>query len=110
MALIDDFIEIGVDILNPIQTNAGSMSDLAMLKKRFGNNIAFCGGIDTDRVLPLGSVDDVRQEVKRVMQTLGPGGGYMVGAVHTVMNDVPPENVLAMVDAVEEFGHYPLGS
>lgn len=108
--LIDDFIEIGVDILNPIQTNAGSMSDLAMLKKRFGNNIAFCGGIDTDRVLPLGSVDDVRQEVKRVMQTLGPGGGYMVGAVHTVMNDVPPENVLAMVDAVEEFGHYPLGS
>ena len=106
--LIDDFIEIGVDILNPIQTSAGSMSDLPSIKKRFGNNMVFCGGIDSHHVLPHGSVEDVRQEVRRVMQILGPGGGCMMGAVHTVMNDVPPENVLAMVDAVEEFGHYPL--
>jgi len=106
--LIEDFIEIGVDILNPIQTSAGSMSDLPSLKKRFGNNVVFCGGIDTQRILPFGSTEDVRQEVRRVMQILGPGGGCMIGAVHTVMNDVPPENVLAMVDAVEEFGHYPL--
>ena len=106
--LIDDFIEIGVDILNPIQTSAGSMSDLPSLKKRHGNNIVFCGGIDTHRILPYGSPAEVRQEVKRVIDILGPGGGCMIGAVHTVMNDVPPENVLAMVDAVEEFGHYPL--
>jgi uroporphyrinogen decarboxylase len=106
--LIEDFIEIGVDILNPIQTSAGSMSDLPSLKKRFGSNIVFCGGIDTHRVLPFGSTEEVRQEVRRVMQILGPGGGCMIGAVHTVMDDVPPENVLAMVDAVEEFGHYPL--
>ncbi len=103
--LIEDFIEIGVDILNPIQTSAGSMSDLPSLKKRFGNNIVFCGGIDSHRILPFGSVEDVRQEVRRVIQILGPGGGCMIGAVHTVMNDVPPENILAMVDAVEEFGH-----
>jgi uroporphyrinogen decarboxylase len=106
--LIEDFIDIGVDILNPIQTSAGSMSDLASLKKRFGRNIVFCGGIDSHRILPFGSVEEVRQEVRRVMQILGPGGGCMIGAVHTVMNDVPPENVLAMVDAVEEFGRYPL--
>jgi uroporphyrinogen decarboxylase len=106
--LIDDFVEIGVDILNPIQTSAGSMSDLPSLKKRHGNNIVFCGGIDTHRVLPYGSPAEVRQEVKRVIDILGPGGGCMIGAVHTVMNDIPPENVLAMVDAVEEFGHYPL--
>ncbi len=106
--LIDDFVEIGVDILNPIQTSAGSMSDLPSLKKRHGKNIVFCGGIDTHRILPFGSVAEVRQEVKRVIDILGPGGGCMIGAVHTVMNDVPPENVLAMVDAVEEFGHYPL--
>jgi uroporphyrinogen decarboxylase len=106
--LIGDFIDIGVDILNPIQTSAGSISDLASLKKRFGKNMVFCGGIDAHRVLPFGSVEEVRQEVRRVMQLLGPGGGYMVGAVHTVMNDVPPENILAMVDAVEEFGYYPL--
>ena len=106
--LVEDFIEIGVDILNPIQTSAGKMSDLAGLKKHFGNNIVFCGGVDSHRVLPYGSVSDVREEVRRVIQMLGPGGGCMIGAVHTVMNDVPPENVLAMVDAVEEFGHYPL--
>jgi uroporphyrinogen decarboxylase len=106
--LIDDFVEIGVDILNPIQTSAGTMSDLHSLKKRFGRNIVFCGGIDTHRVLPFGSIEEVREEVRRVMQILGPGGGCMIGAVHTVMDDVPPENVLAMVDAVEEFGHYPI--
>ncbi len=106
--LIEDFIEIGVDILNPIQTSAGSMSDLPTIKKRFGSNIVFCGGIDSHRILPFGSVEDVRREVKRVIQILGPGGGCMIGAVHTVMDDVPPENVLAMVDAVEEFGQYPL--
>lgn len=105
--LIDDFIEIGVDILNPIQTSAGKMADLPMLKKRFGKNIVFCGAIDTHEVLPHGSPEQVRQEVKRVMEILGPGGGYMVASVHTIMTDVPPENVLAMVDAVEEFGKYP---
>jgi uroporphyrinogen decarboxylase len=106
--LIPDFIDIGVDILNPIQTSTGSISDLPSLKKQFGKNMVFCGGIDSHRILPFGSVDEVRQEVRRVMQALGPGGGCMIGAVHTVMNDVPPENILAMVDAVEEFGRYPL--
>jgi uroporphyrinogen decarboxylase len=106
--LIDDFIEMGVDILNPIQTSAGKMSDLANLKKRFGKNIIFCGGIDTHRVLPEGTPDEVRDEVRRVMGLLGAGGGYMVSSVHTIMNDVPAENVLTMVDAVEEFGTYPL--
>ncbi|MCK4821509.1 hypothetical protein KA005_37430, partial [bacterium] len=105
--LIDDFIEIGVDILNPIQTSAGKMADLSGLKKRFGKNIIFCGGIDTHRILPSGTTEEVREEVKRVMQLLGEGGGYLVASVHTIMNDVPSENVLAMVDAVEEFGSYP---
>ncbi len=106
--LIPDFIEIGIDILNPIQTTAGKMSDLEGLKKTYGKEIVFCGAIDTHRILPYGTPEDVRQEVRRVLQIFGPGGGFMVASVHTIMNDVPPENVLAMVDAVEEFGHYPL--
>lgn len=106
--LIEDFIEIGVDILNPIQTSAGKMSDLDGLKKRYGKNIVLCGGIDTHHILPHGSPEEVRQEVQRVIRHLGPGGGYMVASVHTIMNDVPPENVLAMVDSVEEFGTYPI--
>ena len=106
--LVPDFIEIGIDILNPIQTSAGRMSDLAGLKQRYGENMAFCGAIDTHRVLPFGTPEQVRQEVRRVINILGPGGGYMLASVHTLMNDVPAENILAMVDAVEEFGRYPL--
>lgn len=106
LPLIPDFIEMGVDILNPIQTSAGKMSDLHTLKTQFGKDIVFCGAIDTLQILPFGTPQQVRDEVKRVISVLGEGGGYMLGAVHTVMNDVPAENVLAMVDAVEEFGYY----
>jgi len=106
--LIEDFIEIGVDILNPIQTSAGKMSNLAELKRRYGKNICFCGAIDTHRILPYGTPEEVRQEVRRVIGLLGPGGGYLLGAVHTVMDEVPAENILAMVDAAVEFGRYPL--
>ncbi len=106
--LINDFIEMGVDILNPIQTSAGKMADLVALKQNYGDRITFCGAIDTHRVLPHGTPDEVRAEVRRVIEALAPGGGFMLGAVHTIMNDVPAENVLAMVDAVEEYGRYPL--
>jgi len=98
--LIEDFIEIGVDILNPIQTSAGKMADLAGLKRGFGKEIVLCGAIDTHHILPNGTPEDVRDEVKRVVDILAPGGGYMVSSVHTIMDGVPPENILAMVDAV----------
>ncbi|MEP0803949.1 MAG: hypothetical protein HRF47_00545 [Chloroflexota bacterium] len=104
--LIPDFIEMGVDILNPVQTSAGKMSDLHELKKQFGKNIIFCGAIDTHRILPFGTPDEVRAEVKRVIEILGAGGGYMLAPVHIIMPDVPPENILAMVDAAVEFGTY----
>ena len=107
--LLDDFVEIGIDILNPIQTSAGKMADLAELKRRYGRNLVFCGAVDTHRVLPGGTPDEVRQEVRRVIDLLGRGGGYMLASVHTIMDEVPPENILAMVDAVEEYGRYPLG-
>lgn len=108
--LIDDFIEMGVDILNPIQTSAGQMADLETLKSRYGEELTFCGAIDTQRILPHGSPEQVRDEVRRVIDIMAPGGGYMVASVHTIMDDVPAENILAMVDAVEEFGCYPLGA
>ena len=98
--LIPDFIEIGVDILNPIQTSAGKMSNLLELKQRFGQNLTFCGAVDTHYTLPTGTPEEVRAEVKRVIEILGPGGGYMLAPVHTIMTEVPPENILAMVDAV----------
>jgi len=106
--LIDDLVEIGVDILNPVQTSAGRMSDLGRLKRRYGDNICFCGAIDTHRVLPFGTPAEVRAEVRRVISLLGPGGGYLLSSVHAIQKDVPPENILAMCDAAREFGQYPL--
>lgn len=99
--LIPDFIEIGVDILNPIQTSAGKMSNLVELKKRFGEQLSFCGAVDTHHILPNGSPQQVRDEVRRVIEILAPGGGYLLSSVHTIAEEVPPENILAMVDAVE---------
>jgi uroporphyrinogen decarboxylase len=98
--LVDDLVEIGVDILNPVQTSAGRMANLPGLKRRFGTRLSFCGAIDTHRVLPSGSPDEVRGEVRRVIDVLGPGGGYLVASVHTIMDDVPPENIVAMAEAV----------
>jgi uroporphyrinogen decarboxylase len=106
--LVGDLIEIGIDILHPIQTSAGRMADLAALKAACGRDVVLCGAIDTHRILPHGSPAEVTDEVRRVIDILAPGGGYMVAAVHTIMNDVPPENILAMVDAVERFGRYPI--
>jgi uroporphyrinogen decarboxylase len=106
--LLDDLIEIGVDIVNPVQSSAGRMSDLAGLKRRYGERISFCGAIDTQRVLPTGTPADVRAEVGRVIDALGHGGGYLLASVHTVMDEVPPENILAMVDAAMDLGRYPL--
>lgn len=104
--LLDDLVEIGVDILNPLQTTAGKMANLAELKRRYGKNLVFCGGIDTQRLLPFGSPQEVRQEVRRVIEHLAPGGGYFLAAVHTILDDTPPKNILAMVEAALEFGRY----
>lgn len=106
--LVPDLVEIGVEVLNPIQSGAGRMSDLGLLKRSYGDRLAFCGAIDTQRVLPYGSPDEVRAEVRRVIGLLGGGGGYIVSAVHTIMDEVPPENIIAMCEAVREFGSYPL--
>jgi uroporphyrinogen decarboxylase len=84
------------------------LGDLAALKVRYGDRISFSGAIDTQRVLPEGSVDDVRAEVRRRISELGPGGGYILSSVHSILVDVPPQNVLAMADAAREFGRYPL--
>jgi uroporphyrinogen decarboxylase len=104
--LLDDLVEIGVDVLNPVQPSA--LGDLAALKAAYGDRLSFSGAIDTHQVLPNGKPDDVRAEVRRRIHELGPGGGYILSSVHSILVDVPPENVLAMADAAQEFGRYPL--
>jgi len=102
--LVGEFIDIGVDALNPIQVSSAGMDDTAALKAEFGDRVCFWGGIDTGRVLPMGSPEDVRAEVQRRSFDLAPGGGYVLASVHNIQEDVPPENILAMVDAALEFG------
>ncbi len=106
--LIPDFIELGVDALNPIQVSAAGMGDTRKLKAEFGDTLTFWGAIDTHRVLPYGTPQAVREEVRGRIRDLGPGGGYVVCPVHNIQPEVPPENVVAMYDAAYEFGRYPL--
>jgi len=101
--LIPDLIELGVDVLNPVQVSAKGM-DTQRLKREFGKDIAFWGAIDTQRVLPFGTSDEVAAEVKRRIDDLGPDGGYILCAVHNLQADVPPENICAMYDTAREYG------
>lgn len=95
--IIEDLIEIGVDVLHPVQVSAAGMEP-KVLKAKYGERLAFWGAIDTQRVLPLGTTEDVRAEVERRIEELGAGGGYVLGAVHNIQPDVPVENILAMYE------------
>jgi uroporphyrinogen decarboxylase len=103
---VPDFIDMGIDILNPVQTNSAGM-DPAKLKKMYGKNIVFWGGgIDSQRVLPFASPQEVRQAVKHNVEIFKPGGGYVFNNVHNIQPGVPPENIAALFDAAYEFGFY----
>jgi len=102
---IDDLAEVGIDILNPVQVTAKGM-DTRKLKKRFGEKICFWGGIDTQEVLPFGTPSQVREEVKRRLDDLAAGGGYVLAAVHNIRPEVPPENIVAMIESARELGVY----
>lgn len=98
-ALLPHIIEAGFDIINPVQISARDM-DPAALKKDFGGDITFWGGgCDTQKVLPSGTPQQVRDHVRRNIDILGPGGGFVFASVHNILAEIPPENVLAMYEA-----------
>jgi uroporphyrinogen decarboxylase len=104
--LIPDFIELGVQILNPVHIRAAGMQ-LTALKRDFGDVLTFWGGgVDTQDVLPYGSPQQVKDEVQRNIEALAPGGGYVFNPVHNIQADVPVENILSMLTALQEFGAY----
>lgn len=96
-SLLDDLMEIGVDILNPVQVSAAKMNTVH-LKKRYGSYLSFWGAIDTQHVLPRGSIEQVQREVKRRIDHLSFAGGYILSAVHNIQPDVPPQNTIAMYE------------
>lgn len=103
--LLDDFIELGVDVYNPVQPNV-SGSDPRELKERYGERICFFGGIDQQELLPAGDISMIREEIRKRIGILGKGRGYLLAPAHILQPDVSMETVEEMIKATREFGEY----
>jgi len=102
--IIPDFIDMGIDILNPVHINAAGMEPL-QLKKDFGKDVVFWGGgVDTQKILAGGTEKDVEDDVRKNIDALAPGGGFVFAAVHNIQSEVPPQNIMAMREALKRFG------
>ena len=105
--VIEDVIEMGVDVLNPVQTSAMGM-DTYVLKEKYGDRLSFHGAIDVQQVLPSSTPEEVKYDVAKRIYDLGRGGGYILSPCHNIGADVPPENIVAMFEAAQIYGRYPL--
>lgn len=102
--LLDDLIDAGLDIINPVQITCAGM-DAEHLKEKFGKRITFWGGgCDTRDILPNASPDEVSEHVQKQLEIMSPGGGFVFQQVHNIMANVPVENIVAMFEAVKDFG------
>jgi uroporphyrinogen decarboxylase len=106
-AFLDDFVELGVDVLNPVQTSARDMEP-QRLKDRYGKALCFHGGIDTQHFLPRATPPEVKEEARRMIRILGKGGGYLFTSCHSLQPDVSPENIVTLFSTAAEDGKYPL--
>ena len=98
-------IEVRLDILNPIQPKS---MDPAKVKKLYGDKLTFWGTVDIQEVLPFGTPEDVANEVKLRIQTVGKGGGLIISPAHNIQSQVPLANILAFYESAKKFGRYPL--
>ena len=103
--IIPDFVEIGIDVLNPLEPLP--VTDWVAIKEEFGDQLCFMGGVDIRRAM-VGPVEGVYEDVKKRIEIFGPGGGYILTSANHLQIDVPPENVIAMFDACRKYGQYPL--
>jgi uroporphyrinogen decarboxylase len=102
-SILPDFIEIGIDVLNPLQTSARGM-DPAGIKRKYGQNLSFWGGgVDTQTTLPFGTLEDIRREVRERLAILKPGGGHVFSTIHNIQPDIPPEKILALFETAREW-------
>ena len=101
---MESFIDSGFDIINPVQINAAGM-DPVLLKQKYGDRLTFWGGgVDTQKVLPFGTPEEVKSHVLKECEILAPGGGFVFNTVHNIQANVPLQNVLAMFEAIRQFG------
>ncbi|MBN2375798.1 MAG: hypothetical protein JXD22_05335 [Sedimentisphaerales bacterium] len=103
--LLPEFVECGLDILNPLQPEVVGM-DYELINEQFGKSLSFHGGISIQKTLPYGSCDDVRNEVKNLRKSIAPGGGYIFCTAHNIQTDTSLENVEALFSAYKEYGRY----
>lgn len=105
MSILQDIVDCGIDILNPIQPLA---MDPVAVKRNFGDKLTLHTGVDVQRVLPFGTPYDVTNEVKKSIRTLAPGGGFIITPSHHLTHNIPLENTIAMVNAIRKYGNYPI--
>jgi len=104
VSFMESFIDAGFDIINPVQINAAGM-DPVMLKEKYGERLVFWGGgVDTQKMLPFGKPDEIREHVKRNCEIFARDGGFVFNSVHNIQANVPIENVVAMLEGIREFG------
>ena len=96
---IPDLIEIGADIYNPFQPE---VIDVFEIKRRYGHDLTFWGGISTQKTLPFGSVQETKDEVQKLLEQIGTNGGYVAAPAHAIPGDAKPENIAAMIDALND--------
>ena len=96
--VLGSLIDMGVDAVNPVQVSAKGMGNIRQLKQKYGDHLAFWGGIDTQSLLPFGSPQEISQSVRETIEILNKEGGYILGSVHNIQNDVPPQNILTMYE------------
>lgn len=108
LPLIEDLIETGADILNPVQTSTAGMEDTSVIKEKFGDRLAFHGAMDVQQMMPGATHEELRWEVARRLKDLGQDGGYIIAPCHNIGHDIPPENTLKFFELVREMGRYPL--
>jgi uroporphyrinogen decarboxylase len=104
--LLPDLVDLGIDALNPVQVSAKGMGDTKKLKAKYGRDLTFWGGIGTQWILPFGTPAEVRNEVRRRIEDLAEGGGFVLAAVHNIRPEVKPANICALFEAAQELGQY----
>jgi uroporphyrinogen decarboxylase len=108
LPLIEDLLEIGVDILNPVQTSTTGMGDTAALQEKFGDKLAYHGAMDVQQMMPNATMEELEWEIARRMTDLGRDGGYIIAPCHNIGHDIPPETTIAFFDMARKYGRYPI--
>jgi uroporphyrinogen decarboxylase len=103
---IEDFIKAGIDGLHTLQGDATSMQDPYKIKKEYGKALVFYSNLRNQTLLPYGTVKEVEEDVKKKLDALMPGGGYIMSGGHNFLSDVPPQNLLAIIDTTLKYGNY----